>query len=160
MQASLPADKRLDNEAERIRLVHQLLAANSTSTSSSGTLSKASTRRNSSASNAAAGRAGATAKQATQPMVAAVEAQASSADAASTVGGSMRPLVPPKLPELVSAHYVLDFGSVTKGINKSKKVKLTNMSPQQVTWQHIFREDGYIMERMTWTSTAYGPQTM
>jgi hypothetical protein len=32
----------------------------------------------------------------------------------------------------VSAHYVLDFGSVTKGINKSKKVKLTNMSPQQV----------------------------
>jgi hypothetical protein len=59
-------------------------------------------------------------------------AEASNADAASALGGSSRPLVAPKLPELVSAHYVLDFGSMTKGINKSKKVKLTNMSNQQV----------------------------
>ena len=43
-----------------------------------------------------------------------------------------RPLVPPKLPELVSAHYLLDFGHVTKGTNKSRKIKLTNMSAQQV----------------------------
>lgn len=40
--------------------------------------------------------------------------------------------VPPKLPELVSGHYLLDFGCVAKGINKSRKVKLTNMSTQQV----------------------------
>jgi hypothetical protein len=42
--------------------------------------------------------------------------------------------VPPKLPELVSGHYLLDFGCVTKGINKSRKVKMTNLSPQQVGW--------------------------
>lgn len=40
--------------------------------------------------------------------------------------------VAPKIPELVSGHYLLDFGCVTKGINKSRKVKLTNMSTQQV----------------------------
>lgn len=131
LQASLPAEKRLDNEAERIRLVQQLLLADSTS-SSSHIASKASTRRSSSASSAKSGKTGAAAVQQLQPVAAVAAAEPSSADAASTVGGSARPPVAPKLPELVSAHYVLDFGSVTKGINKSKKVKLTNMSPQQV----------------------------
>jgi len=43
--------------------------------------------------------------------------------------------VAPKIPELVSGHYLLDFGCVTKGTNKSRKVKLTNMSTQQVRLQ-------------------------
>jgi hypothetical protein len=129
LQASLPAEKRLDNEAERIGLVQQLLQVDSGSSSSTAPI-KVVTRRSSSASTVKPGKAAAAATQ--QHAAAVAVAEASSADAASAFGGSSRPLVAPKLPELVSAHYVLDFGSVTKGINKSKKVKLTSMSPQQV----------------------------
>jgi len=35
----------------------------------------------------------------------------------------------------VSGHYLLDFGYVTKGINKSKKVKITNLGTQPVSTQ-------------------------
>lgn len=45
-----------------------------------------------------------------------------------------RPPQAPKLPDLWSAHYLLDFGFVTKGINKSRKVKLTNTSTQTVSY--------------------------
>jgi hypothetical protein len=36
--------------------------------------------------------------------------------------------VPPKLPELYGGHYLVDFGYVTKGTNKTRKVKLINTS--------------------------------
>jgi hypothetical protein len=49
--------------------------------------------------------------------------------------GRRRPPAPPPLPELVSGHYLLDFGYVTKGINKSKKVKITNLGTQPVSTQ-------------------------
>ena len=38
----------------------------------------------------------------------------------------------PKVPELCAAHYVLDFGYVSKGLNKSRKIKFTNISTQPV----------------------------
>jgi hypothetical protein len=59
-------------------------------------------------------------------------ATAAAPDATSGQSVPKRAPVAPKIPELVSGHYLLDFGCVTKGINKSRKVKLTNMSTQQV----------------------------
>lgn len=124
LAASLPAEKWLENDAERIRLVQQLLSG----PSSNAVPSKASTRRPSRSASRAA-------QQQAQPtlVTAGPATEASTADAASAlVSGTRHPPVAPKLPELVSGHYLLDFGSVVKGINKSKKVKMTNMSSQQV----------------------------
>jgi hypothetical protein len=62
-----------------------------------------------------------------------------------TKARTKRPLAAPAVPELISGHYLLDFGYTTKGINKSKKVKLTNMGVQQVCTSkhhidHVFNE--------------------
>lgn len=128
LQASLPAERRLENEAERLRLVQQLL---NLSTSSSTTLSKSNTRR----SNSAKALKGLTSTAEPAPIAGlGATAERSVGDASSTVEvGSRRPLAAPELPELVSGHYLLDFGSVTKGINKSKKVKMINLSSQMVS---------------------------
>lgn len=66
-----------------------------------------------------------------------VQVPQQSANAATAVARTARRTpVAPKLPQLVSGHYVLDFGSVIKGVNKSKKVKMTNMSSQLVRSTH------------------------
>ena len=58
-----------------------------------------------------------------------------------------RPTAAPAIPELVSGHYLLDFGYTTKGINKSKKVKLTNMGMQQVSRSYLRRSVGFLETR-------------
>lgn len=135
-------EKRLENEAERLRLKQLLLkleggvAASpdgsrraSTSSRASSAVAKTAGKAASIKSDAEAG-ARVAAPQASMASICS-PAAALSAEA----GGQPAPRrgpVPPKLPALVSGHYLLDFGSVTNGINKLRKFKLTNMSTQQV----------------------------
>lgn len=136
-------EKRLENEAERLRLKQLLLkleggvAANPDGSRRASTSSRASSAVAKTAGKAASiksdaeGGASVAAPQASMASIGSSPAAALSAEA----GGQPAPRrgpVPPKLPALVSGHYLLDFGCVTKGINKSRKVKLTNMSTQQV----------------------------
>jgi hypothetical protein len=144
LQASLTPEKRLENEAERQRL-KQLLLRQEAGVPASPDGSHRGSTSTSRASSAGAKPAGKAAnikgKQEASVSVAAPQvsmASISSSPAAvlsAEAGGQPAPRhgpVPPKIPALVSGHYLLDFGCVTKGINKSRKVKLTNMSTQQV----------------------------
>ena len=54
------------------------------------------------------------------------------AAAAATAAALRRLPPPPKLPPIASAHYVLDFGFAAKGVNRTRKVKVTNASVQQI----------------------------
>jgi hypothetical protein len=160
LQAAFPPDKRLENEAERVRLRDLLVdmatasscpadgpAARRSSTASSlrgisaggGSASKRSSMKercgstSGSASGSGAALAAVPAEAPVLPAGPAPDAPAGD-DAAAAVDlapGVKRTPLQPKLPELVSGHYLLDFGSVTKGINKQRKVKLTNLSAQQ-----------------------------
>eukprot|EP00775_Hariotina_reticulata_P008964 gene8964-9139_t len=140
LMAALAPEKRLEFEAERLRLVQQLLSvvgnsatagANAASEAHSGRGTATNTRANSRGRNSL------------EPAVAGVTTATSTEPNSSTEPGSTgsvastsqrRPGVAPKLPDLVSGHYLLDFGCVTKGTSKSRKVKLTNMSSQQVAF--------------------------
>lgn len=145
LQASLTPEKRLENEAERLRLKQLLLkleggvAASpdgnsrraSTSSRASSAVAKTAGKAASIKSDAEAGGASVAAPQASMASISSSPAAAPSAEAGGQPASRRGP-VPPKLPALVSGHYLLDFGRVTKGINKSRKVKVTNMSTQQV----------------------------
>jgi hypothetical protein len=145
LQGALGPERRLDNEAERLRLKQLLLtmerSALGTSATDSPRSGSLSSSRATSAGQARAARNSSSLQDALRSSTtssAAVEAspaKEASISAATDAAGktSTRRLpAPPKIPELVSGHYVLDFGCVTKGINKSRKVKMTNMSTQQV----------------------------
>lgn len=149
LQAALAPEKRLENEAERLRVKQLLLDAERFSTTVDSTDSPRSTSRGG-RSISATGRTAQTSASLKDSLrgstSSAAAPQAAASQAASTAGaagttdaagptGSRRPPVAPKIPELVSGHYLLDFGYVTKGTNKSRKVKLTNMSTQQVRRQ-------------------------
>jgi hypothetical protein len=138
LAASLTPERRLDLEAERARLMHMLLDP-ATAASAAAELSTA-------VASARAANAAAVAALAPPPLQAAPSAATLGAQpSAGTVGTAVtrggrtaasaaarRAPPAPKLPELASAHYVLDFGFATKGVNKSRKVKFTNTSMQQV----------------------------
>lgn len=148
LQAALTPDKRLENEAEQLRLIHLLLTLEGKSTQTADSPRSSSSQGGSRRSSLAAGKTAlksASQKgslQGSTSSTAAVQLPASlgssvappPAACASSPGptGTRRLPVAPKLPELVSGHYLLDFGCVTKGVNKSRKVKMTNMSTQQV----------------------------
>lgn len=150
LQAALAPEKRLENEAERLKVKQLLLDAERFSATVDSTDSPRSSTSRGGRSISTTGRTAQTSaslkdslrgstSSAAAPQAAASQA-ASIASAAGTIDaagptGSRRPPVAPKIPELVSGHYLLDFGCVTKGTNKSRKVKLTNMSTQQVRLQ-------------------------
>jgi hypothetical protein len=150
IQASLTPERRFENEAERLRLKQQLLKleGGSTVSSTSGNSSRANT--SSRASSATAHTAGNSASlfhgsetstvttTAAQPSMVSLSSSPAAVTAEPGVQAPTRKgPVPPKIPELVSGHYLLDFGCVIKGVNKSRKVKLTNMSTQYVS--HLLR---------------------
>lgn len=138
--AGLTAEKRLELEAERARLVQLLLDPAVAASASAEVAAMVAT-----AQAAAAEALAAAAALAPQPSV----SDASDSEQSGSNGGralsvprrsvpgasaaAMRRLPPaPKLPAVASAHYVLDFGYATKGVNKTRKVKVTNTSVQQV----------------------------
>jgi hypothetical protein len=143
LQSALKPESRLEYEAERLRLKQLLLklegAADSRASprSSSASSSRASSAvpktpsRSTSLKGAAAASKGSPAASSAAPSAGLV-ATAAGPDAAAGQAVPKRAPVTPKIPGLVSGHYLLDFGCVTKGINKSRKVKLTNMSTQLV----------------------------
>jgi hypothetical protein len=146
IQASLAPEKRLENEAERLRLKQQLLKLEGgvtvSSTSDNSRRASTSSRASSATAHIAVKTAslfrGSDASTGTAAAAQSSMVSLSSSPAAVTAEpGVQAPTrkgpVPPKIPELVSGHYLLDFGCVTKGINKSRKVKLTNMSTQHVS---------------------------
>lgn len=149
LQGALGPERRLDNEAERLRLKQLLLSiersALGTSATDSPRSGSLSSSRATSAGQARAARNSSSLQEAlrsstTSSAVAeslpAKEGSISAATDAAGKASTRRAPAPPKIPELVSGHYVLDFGCVTKGINKSRKVKMTNMSTQQVRERH------------------------
>lgn len=143
LMAALAPDKRLEFEAERLRLVQQLLSrAGSSATAGATAAATAATAAQSGRGTESNTRAYSRGRNSLEPAVAGVTAALSTEPNSSTEAGSTGsvastgqriPGVAPKLPDLVSGHYLLDFGCVTKGTSKSRKVKLTNMSSQQVT---------------------------
>lgn len=149
LNASLTPEKRLENEAERLRLKQLLLKLEAGTVASSTSDSTRRASSSSRASSANAKNAGRTAsakgdsESSTNPVAAPQASMASLGSSPAAAGDAKvesaprRGPVPPKIPALVSGHYVLDFGCVTKGINKSRKVKLTNMSTQQVWHKHF-----------------------
>lgn len=145
VQASLAPEKRLENEAERLRLKQQLLKLEGGATVSSTSDNSRRASTSSRASSATAHAAGKTASvfrgsdtstgtsAAAQSSMVSLSTSPAAVTAEPGVPSTRKGPVPSKIPELVSGHYLLDFGCVTKGINKSRKVKLTNMSTQHVS---------------------------
>ena len=135
LAASLSPEKRQELEAERARLVQLLLDP----TSAAAAAAEVSAMVQAARDVAAAAASTAQAPLAAAPSALALGAQPSAATVATAVtaagskaGFGRRMPLPPKLPNLVAAHYVLDFGFATKGVNKIRKVKITNTSMQQV----------------------------
>lgn len=58
---------------------------------------------------------------------------ATAATATSALGKKLKPPPQPPVPALYSAHYVLDFGCVTKGTTRTRKFRMANPSSQSVT---------------------------
>jgi hypothetical protein len=135
LMAALAPEKRLEFEAERLRLVQQLLsvAGNSTTVGANAAagLLKARSMTANTYLNSSRGRN--SLEPAVANTTAATPAESSSSAEAGSIGSiASRPGAVSKLPDLISGHYLLDFGCATKGTTKSRKVKLTNMSSQQV----------------------------
>jgi hypothetical protein len=122
MLAGLSAERQQDLEAERARLV-QLLLDPPSAVAAAAEVAAMTAATQEAASAAAAAAAG--------PL--APGSAASDSDASAAKPAVLRRLpAPPKLPGVAAAHYLLDFGFATKGVNKARKVKITNTSMQQV----------------------------
>jgi hypothetical protein len=122
--AGLSPEQQQDLEAERARLVQLLLDP----------LSAAAAVAEIGGMVAAAQDAATAATTAAAPAAAATTLNAATTNPASNKAAATLRRLPaaPKIPDLASAHYVLDFGFATKGVNKARKVKITNTSMQQV----------------------------
>jgi hypothetical protein len=137
--ASMSPERRQDLEAERARLVHLLLDPAATAAAAAEVASMVAAAQEAAASAAAAATAAAAtvaAPLAAQPSATTVAAT-ERGSVAGGKGGAKQTAVrrlppPPQLPELASAHYLLDFGFAAKGVNKTRKVKITNTSMQSV----------------------------
>lgn len=152
--AALPPDKQLDFKAERLRLLHQLVADPKPARGSASAENSSATLRRT--NNSIKSTKTATPRDAAAGGELSTQASQQGADATAPTGsGTKRPPVAPKIPELISGHYVLDFGSVVKGVNKSRKVKMTNMSSQLVG--HLLAQT--CLQPMLW-SAVWRPQAL
>jgi hypothetical protein len=141
--ASLTPEKRQDLEAERARLVQLLLDPEAAAAAAAEVQSMVAAAQEAAAAAAsaaaAAAAAAATGGLGAQPSAATLAATEKGSTAGSTTAAARKAApvtrrvpAPPKLPGLASAHYVLDFGYATKGVNKTRKVKISNTSMQRV----------------------------
>lgn len=112
LDAAMSVERRLEHEAERLRLVHQLLHG-------AAPVLPLLMPEPSSVSAAA-------------DAVPALDGSPAASRGSSAASKPRRPVSAPVVLGLVAAHYVVDFGYVTKGTSKSRKVKLSNISTQAV----------------------------
>lgn len=145
----LPPERRLEVEAERLRLIQMLLlatpAVDSEMEAAGGVDSDVcnpAAARGSGACTSLSGTAPASLSS-SPAVLAAAQSAASSTDSVPTAqqvapagaaaASPQRRLPPqPQLPALISGHYLLDFGPVVKGLSKSRKVRLSNLGSQAV----------------------------